>query len=78
MCVCVCGAVIACLSLLSAQLPSLVINVSEMPFDNEAAVFLSFFLSIILFFFLHPFRNINLHITVAGAFSIEMRLGFNN
>lgn len=31
--------VIGLLSLLSAELPSLVINVSEMPFDNESAVY---------------------------------------
>lgn len=54
-------------SLLSVELPSLVINVSEMPFDNESAV--SVF---------PPFRNINLHIAVAGVPQINTQLPLNN
>lgn len=63
MCVCVIGLP----SLLSAELPSLVINVSEMPFDNESAVYV-----------FPPFRNINLHITVAGVPQIDTQLPLNN
>lgn len=62
-CVCVIGLP----SLLSAELPSLVINVSEMPFDNESAV--SVF---------PPIQKYQLHITVAGVPQIDTQLPLNN